>query len=195
MKYLSILFFGIVGTLLMYMNCYFEFISVFVFASIFLVNQFLKNRLYRNYSRQTIFYMKDTRRNFDKLIIGDVKKTRNNSSELVLSEKRMSLFSCYLYLIHYYSYLKEEGGEVILCPSNNKKFEVTLQDLYYFHPVIRERLGVHNFYTRIRYPIIFIHKKIDGSQYNTIFLRDNLEDSINVFCKERNITIKILNNG
>lgn len=193
MKYLSILFFFIVGLFLIYMHYYSVFISLSILAFILIVNQYLRSRLYRNYSSQTIFYMKDTRRNFDKLIIGDVKKTRNNSSELILSEKRMSFFTCYLYLIHYYSYLKE-GGEVILYPSNNNQFEVTLQDLYYFHPVIRERLGVHNYYTRIRFPIIYIFMKIDGRQYNTNFLRENLEDSINVFCKERNITVKIFNN-
>ena len=91
---------------------------------VYFINKRFIFELNKNSNR--INFMKDKRRNFDTIIIGkrpykDKGIQRETVSILNLTNKRRSFFASYLILIHYYSYLREDGKGIIYIIKGKKK--------------------------------------------------------------------------
>ena len=169
---------------------------------VIVVSVWLSNKLLKRHIRLTncekIDYMNDKRRNFDAIVIGlplnDIDQSKiKGKSILSFTHPKRTLFASYLFLIHQYSYLREDGKGTIYISSLSDTHEeqnyVTIMDVYNFHPVINKRLNVG---LSLRYPIFFYRKKFHARKFfrdgNKISIKERMID----FCKERGINIEFL---
>ena len=161
----------------------------------------LSNELMKKYIRKenatTIDFMSDSRRNFDALVIGHPLRPENKrriKGDMVLyfTRKHRTLFASYLYLIHQYSYLREDGkGTIyIVSPPTDRQTYASLIDVYSFHPVVKKRLNVAN---SLRFPILFYLRKFREKQFFVDGKDIPIRERIEIFCKERNLKLEFIN--
>lgn len=140
--------------------------------------------------------MEDPRRNFDTLIIGQPLLPNDKiegNSRLTFTHNKRSLFASYLYLIHNYSYLREDGkAKVYIIISNMQdSMSFTIFDIYSFHRVIKMRLKVNSILIN-RLPILFYFKKFNGSLFFLDQEKIDLKERIETFCRERNLNLTFI---
>lgn len=170
-------------------------ICLLLFLVGYCANKLLKRKI-GIVNRDIIDFMHDVRRNFDKLIIGDeIKSARENlSNSLCFMHSGRTLFASYLYLIHFYSYLREDGdGKVYIYFSNKtrNKMYVSIFDILVFHRVVRMRFKASSILID-RYPLLFYFKKFRNEHYFVDKREMPIEDRIQEFCKLRNIKVKLI---
>lgn len=178
------------------------FINIKIFAVCILLcligygtNKLLKRKI-EIANKDMIDFMHDSRRNFDKLIIGDATKAviENSSNSLCFIHSGRTLFASYLYLIHFFSFLREDGyGKVYIYFSNKtrNKMYVSIFDILVFHRVVRMRFKASS--TLIdRYPLLFYLKKFRNEHYFVDKREMSIEDRIQEFCKLRNIKVELI---
>lgn len=169
--------------------------AVILFLGIvYFANKYFLSHL--NNSR--INFMKDKRRNFDTIIIGrpSEKENRiqtNTTDVLNLTNRKRSLFASYLFLIHYYSFLREDGKGMIYIIKNRKEEEnyITIYDWVHFHSVIKSRLKLNNRFIN-RIPLLFCCRKFKIKDFFIDKKGLSLEKRILTFCQERQLNIKII---
>lgn len=181
-------------------NIWIGVVFIGIIISFYFINRYFKYKIHI-INKDIINFMTDTRRDFDVLVIG--KPLKNNPKELTqkkvltFTHKKRTLFASYLYLIHNFSYLKEDGNGTVYILSdgdedkNLNKNYVTIFDLLSYHKVIRMKLKADSpFITR--FPIIFYFKKFKNKEF---FIEENisLRNRIKTFCEERNLKVKIIN--
>lgn len=186
--------------LLVFLFLYFVKIKVFAVGLLLCLIGYGTNKLLKRKigiaNKDMIDFMHDTRRNFDKLIIGDVTKAaiENPSNSLCFIHCGRTLFASYLYLIHFYSYLREDGdGKVYIYYSNKTRYKmyVSIFDILVFHRVVRMRFKASS--TLIdRYPLLFYFKKFRNKHYFVDKKEISIEDRIQDFCKLRNIKVELI---
>lgn len=169
---------------------------VFVLLCIFYVcNRNVKNKI-QKVNTDSIDFMNDKRRNFDALIIGNSESHSLDAFKdmryLCFIRHGQTLFASYLYLIHYYSYLREDGlGTVFILgshPCTESEMHATVFDIASFHRVIKMRLKASSpLITKL--PLIFLWKKFDGRSFFVDDKHLSMEDRIKVFCAERNLKV------
>lgn len=167
---------------------------ILVLCIFYLTNKSFQSKLKNN----CINFMQDKRRNFDIIIIG--KPLRKNSSiqidstkTLYLTNRKRSLFASYLILLHYYSYLREDGKGIIyiIRKKDEEKNYITIYDWIYFHPVIKSRLKMSN---KLLYkiPLLYCYKKFKINNFFIDKKNTSLENRIYTFCQERYLNVKII---
>lgn len=173
-------------------------ISLFVATLLIASNLLLRKKIKQEASFQNISFMKDNRRHFDAIVIG--KPVKNSSSlpqnTLFYVNHNRSIFASYLFLIHFYSYLKEDGKGVIYLNNINTSDTnfVTIWDLKFLHPVVLNyQLGLRNLKMINRFPLIFIFHHFDVHNYLKEHHFSNTNDRIKTFCEERNLNYKFVN--
>lgn len=172
-------------------GCFIAFLSIIFY----LLNSTLKK--YITYvNKDLIHFMEDSRRNFDTLIIGQPLLPNDKiegNSRLTFTHNKRSLFASYLYLIHNYSYLREDGkAKVYIIISNlQDSMSFTIFDIYSFHRVIKMRLKVNSIFIN-RLPILFYFKKFNGSLFFLDQEKIDLKDRIETFCRERNLNLTFI---
>lgn len=164
---------------------------------VYFINKGFISELNNNNNNRTNF-MKDKRRNFDTIIIGrypykDKGILTNTVSVLNLTNRRRSLFASYLILIHYYSYLREDGKGIIYIIKSKKNEEnyITIYDWIHFHPVIKSRLKLNN-QIIYRFPLLFCYWKFKVKDFFIDRADFSIEERILIFCQERNLKFKII---
>lgn len=189
----------IIGGLIIYLIFNVIFLSIYVALLILL---FIINKLLKRYiivaNQCLINFMNDNHRNYDAIVIGRPLKSENRNlikEKNILSfiDSRRTLFASYIYLIHQYSYLREDGkGKVYIITSNkdvDNNYYVTLTDVYSFHPVIKRKFNVKY---SLNFPLLYFYKKY---RCNDLFVNDtymSLEERIVKFCHERNLKLEII---
>lgn len=161
----------------------------------YLLNSKLKKNI-RYINKDLIHFMEDPRRNFDTLIIGQPLLPNDKiegNSRLTFTHNKRSLFASYLYLIHNYSYLREDGkAKVYIIISNMQdSMSFTIFDIYSFHRVIKMRLKVNSILIN-RLPILFYFKKFNGSLFFLDQEKIDLKERIETFCRERNLNLTFI---
>lgn len=171
---------------------------VFLIISLYNCNKLLKIYI-RNVNDENIEYMVDARRNFDAIVIGEplkgeaIKRVKGTSI-LSFTRHNRTLFASYIFLIHQYSYLREDGEGVIYIVSptngnNEKEMYVKIIDAWSFHPVIKKRLNIT---LALQYPLFTFWKKFYVKNF---FLDDekiSLKNRIIMFCQERGIKVEFI---
>lgn len=159
------------------------------------------NGLLRKYiskaNASIINFMKDNQRNFDAIVIGQPiapcnQKRVTGKRILYFTHKGRTIFASYLFLIHQYSYLREDGNGIVYIVSStrDKRMYARLVDVYSFHPVIKSRLKVG---WSLNYPILFWARNF-GTRHYFIDGKDiPLRDRIEQFCRERKIRVEFIN--
>lgn len=147
-------------------------------------------------NKDVLDFMHDARRNFDKLIIGDGRYVPGNDSpkSLTFVDSGRTLLASYLYLIHFYSYLRDDGeGKVYVYASlkNKDNMSVSIYDIFAFHRVIRMRLNATSPIID-SFPIFFLLKKFRNKHYFIDSNNLSIEDRIIEFCKLRNIKVELI---
>ena len=147
-------------------------------------------------NKDVLDFMHDARRNFDKLIIGDGRYVPGNDSpkSLTFVDSGRTLLASYLYLIHFYSYLRDDGeGKVYVYASlkNKDNMSVSIFDIFAFHRVIRMRLNATSPIID-SFPIFFLLKKFRNKHYFIDSNNLSIEDRIIEFCKLRNIKVELI---
>lgn len=147
-------------------------------------------------NKDVLDFMHDSRRSFDKLIIGDGRYVTGNDSpkSLTFVDSGRTLFASYLYLIHFYSYLRDDGeGKVYVYVSlkNKDNMSVSIFDIFAFHRVIRMRLNATSSIID-SFPIFFLLKKFRNKHYFIDSKKLSVEDRIIEFCKLRNIKVELI---
>lgn len=173
------------------------FVLTLIFA--YVINRQVKRTIYCA-NRNIIDFMRDSQRNFDILIIG--KKGINKkfkfdkeSKILNLTQKKRSLFASYLFLIHNYSYLREDGkGTVYIATDNihDNRLTVTIFDIFSFHPVIKMKLNAASSLIET-FPVLYYFKKIRNKDFFTDGANVSIKERIDSFCKARNLNIIYIN--
>lgn len=197
-KFLVLLIIIILG-LPIYVIFNFTILSIYTILVmlIFIINELLK-RYIKVANKCLINFMNDSHRNYDAIIIGRPLKSENRSKikeKNILSfiDRRRTLFASYIYLIHQYSYLREDGkGKVYIVISDkdvDNSCYVTITDIYSFHPVIKGKFNVRY---SLKFPLLFFYKKYRCSDFfvNDIYI--SLEERIIRFCHERNLKLEII---
>ena len=104
----------IIGGLIIYFIFNVIFLSIYVALLILL---FIINKLLKRYiivaNQCLINFMNDNHRNYDAIVIGKPLKSKNKNriketNILSFIDRRRTLFASYIYLIHQYSYLRED---------------------------------------------------------------------------------------
>lgn len=163
---------------------------------VYLINKRFIFELNKNSNR--INFMKDKRRNFDTIIIGR-RPYKNKGiqtdtvSILNLTNRRRSFFASYLILIHYYSFLREDGKGIIYIIKNKKNEEnyITIYDWIHFHSVIKSKLKLNNQIIN-RFPLFFCYWKFKVKDFFIDKADLSIEERIFIFCQERNLNFKII---
>ena len=163
----------------------------------YIINNLLKRKIIAS-NKCLINFMIDNHRNYDAIIIGKPLKSENRyliKEKNILSfiDSRRTLFASYIYLIHQYSYLREDGkGKVYIITSNKdieNNYYATITDVYSFHPVIKRKFNVGY---SLKFPLLYFYKKY---RCNDFFVNDtniSLEERIAKFCHERNLKLEII---
>lgn len=168
-------------------------IYVLLIISFLLLNMMVARAVNRIKKTQRIDYLNDKRRDFDILVIGKPMELEENGSKvLYFTHERRTLFSSYLFLIHNYSYLREDGKGLIIINTRDMECEynyITVFDYKCFHPVINMKLGLN---TRLlnAVPFAFYFKKFRA--YNFFDKQTDLREIMTNFCKERNLKIQFI---
>lgn len=164
---------------------------------LFIINKLIKRKI-RLANKCLIDFMLDNHRNYDAIVIGRPIKSENRNlikEKNILSfiDSRRTLFASYIYLIHQYSYLREDGkGKVYIITSNKdieNNYYATITDVYSFHPVIKRKFNVGY---SLKFPLLYFYKKY---RCNDFFVNDtniSLEERIAKFCYERNLKLEII---
>lgn len=190
--------FLVITTLLFAVIIFFSDIILFLFficfALLFYINKICQFYISNYIKNRNIDFMKDSRRNFDYLILGIPFNTGDmldGKTFLDFSNSNASLFSTYLYLIHFCSYLRDDGKGVVVinCKHMKDSISVSLIDLCFYHLVVKMQLGVSNYNMMRRFPVFFLLKRISGEQYVNDHKISNLGQSIFDFCRERNLRL------
>lgn len=197
-KFIFILILLLSAACICYATKFVEF-SVFLLIIIIglIINSIIILHL-RKANKNNINFMMDSRRNFDAIVIGQpltkgsIKKIKGDKV-LYFTHKKRTLFASYLFLIHQYSYLREDGLGTIYINSSkdkeNNELYATIYDVYSFHPIIKNKLGVG---LALKFPIIFYYKKFRSKD----FFIDNkyipIKERILQFCLERNLNIEFI---
>ena len=179
-----------------FINIWIGIVFICIIISLYSINRYFKYRIHI-VNKDIINFMTDTKRDFDVLIIGKPLKNKpedlRNKRILTFTHKKRTLFASYLYLIHNFSYLKEDGNGIvyILSDKDENKNHVTIFDLLSYHKVIRMKLKADSSFIT-RFPIFFYFKKFKNKEF---FIEENipLRNRIKTFCEERNIKVKIIN--
>lgn len=200
MKRILLIILYITLTLLIYLlfNTFISILFAFLAIGIYFSNRLLKKYI-RDANYENIKYMVDSRRNFDAIVIGQpltgegVKKVKGTSI-LSFTRHNRTLFASYLFLIHQYSYLREDGkGIIYIVSSSNdateKEMYVTIIDAWSFHPVIKKRLNVT---WALRYPLFSYWKKFYAKNFFVDKGKMPLQNRIILFCKERGIKVEFI---
>ena len=159
------------------------------------------NGLLRKYiskaNASIINFMNDNQRNFDAIVIGQPISPYNQRKVsgkriLYLTHKGRTIFASYLFLIHQYSYLREDGKGIvyIVSSTNDQRMYARLVDVYSFHPVTKNRLNVGR---ALNYPILFWMRRFGTSQYFIDGKDTPIRKRIEQFCKERKIKVEFIN--
>lgn len=159
---------------------------------------FMNKRFVSELNNNCINFMRDKRRNFDTIIIGKPPRkekeiSTNTINLLKLTNTKRSFFASYLILIHYYSYLREDGKGIIYIFKSKKNEEnyVTIYDWIHFHPVIKSKLKLNNQIIN-RLPLFFYFRKFKVKDFFIDKADLSIEERILIFCQERNLNIKII---
>lgn len=142
---------------------------------------------------QRIDYLNDKRRDFDTIVIGKPMDLEEISSKvLYFTHERRTLFSSYLFLIHNYSYLREDGEGLIIINTKDMECEdnyITIFDYKCFHPVINMKLGLNPRLLNA-VPLVYFFKKFRAN--NFFGKQTDLMELMTIFCKERNLKIQFI---
>lgn len=171
-------------------------VALLVISIIGYVSNKMLMRKIKLINKDVLDFMHDARRNFDKLIIGDGRYVPGNDSpkSLTFVDSGRTLLASYLYLIHFYSYLRDDGeGKVYVYASlkNKDNMSVSIFDIFAFHRVIRMRLNATSPIID-SFPIFFLLKKFRNKHYFIDSNNLSIEDRIIEFCKLRNIKVELI---
>lgn len=142
-------------------------------------------------------------RNIDCLLIGDMccpdDIIPENKSYIYISAPGRSLKSSFEILRHTFSILKEDGGEaVIAIQKGNMEKDISLFDIPFFElsPVSIKRLHLEGLKRKKVLPLLFAPVKslqiLLGKKYKSIREIRLVPPEIEDFCKERNISLRII---
>ena len=144
-----------------------------------------------------INFMNDNRRNFDAIVIGQPIAPSNQKKIigkkiLYLTHKGRTAFASYLFLIHQYSYLREDGNGIvyIVSSTSDQRMYARLVDVYSFHPVIKSRLNVGR---ALDCPILSWMRKFGTRHYFIDGKNTPIRERIEQFCDERKIRVEFIN--
>lgn len=188
----------VLATYIYYVTNLVVFVSFLLVASCgYFHNKLLKKHI-RKANKNVIDFMCDSHRNFDAIIIGQPLTHESmmkikGKNVLTFTHKKRTLFASYLFLIHQYSYLREDGQGVIYIvlseKDTDKELYATIYDVCCFHPVIKKKLNVG---VALKYPILFYYKKFRAKDF---FVDNNdisIRERISRFCLERNLNIEFI---
>lgn len=171
------------------------FVIIYILLSIcfLLLNTMVSWDVNRIKKTQRIDYLNDKRRDFDILVIGKPMVLANDGSKvLYFTHERRTLLSSYLFLIHNFSYLREDGEGLIIINTKDMECEdnyITIFDYKCFHPVINMKFGLN---TRLlnAVPLLYCFRKFRASNYFEKHI--DLMSVMTDFCKERNLKIQFI---
>lgn len=174
-------------------------ITLVVFVIIFMLNRRIKSRLGKQVAP---FSSRSMIRNVDFLIIGDLCDPSiflpKKSTYINIGRPNRGLIVSYQILRHTHSILNEGGEVVFVIKSNYLKSEVfSVFDIPFLHYTTIKELGLRKIVRRNRWPLIFepiISVKFTMNRsYRDIFkCIDCPDEEINVFCRDRNLTFRLM---
>lgn len=158
-------------------------------------NKVLRKKI-RLANKNIIDFMNDSRRNFDNLILGDTRLAlvEDSSKSLYFVHRGRTLFASYLYLIHYFSYLRDDGeGKVYVYSSQSDEdsMYVSIFDIFAYHRLVRMRLNATSQMID-RFPLFFYFKRFRNIHYFIDGRKLSVEDRIIEFCNLRNIKVELI---